>query len=301
MAGGFTAINLEQLPKPDIIDELDYETILASIKAELIAKDPDLSDILDLESEPLTKLAEVCALRELLLRNRINDAAHGVMLAYAVGNDLDNLGALFGVLRLVLDPGDPEANPVIDPTYEDDSDYRRRIQLALEGFSTAGPEGAYIFHALSADGDVLDASATSPTPGDVLVTVLSRTGDGTANQTLRDTVEAVVSAEDVRPLTDNVTVQSASIQNYSVAATLYFYNGPDPDVVLAASQAAIDTYVDEHHKLGLDITLSGIYAALHQPGVQRVVLASPATNLTIDRQTAAYCTGITLTNGGYDE
>ena len=46
--------------------------------------------------------------------------------------------------------------------------------------SVAGPTGAYEFHALSADGDVKDAAATSPAPGEVVVTVLSRTGDGAA-------------------------------------------------------------------------------------------------------------------------
>ena len=63
---------------------------------------------------------------------------------------------------------------------ESDPDFRRRIQLAPEGFSVAGPEGAYIFHALSADPGVLDACATSPSPGEVVVTVLARAGDGTA-------------------------------------------------------------------------------------------------------------------------
>ena len=82
---------------------------------------------------------------------------------------------------------------------ESDADFRRRIILAPEGYSVAGPEGAYIFHALSADPDVLDASATSPTPGEVVVTVLSRTGDGTAPPELLATVEAAVSADDVPP------------------------------------------------------------------------------------------------------
>ena len=81
---------------------------------------------------------------------------------------------------------------------ESDADFRRRIILAPEGYSVAGPEGAYIFHALSADPDVLDASATSPTPGEVVVTVLSRTGDGTAPPELLATVEAAGSADDVR-------------------------------------------------------------------------------------------------------
>jgi len=298
---GFTAIDLAQLPVPDVIETIDYETLFAELKADLIARAPELSDTLELESEPLVKLLQVCAFRETVLRQRINEATKANMLAYALGTDLDNLGALFGVTRLMIDAGDQDAVPPIPPTYESDAEYRYRVTLALEGYSTAGPEGAYIFHALSADGQVLDASATSPTPGDVVVTVLARAGDGTADQPLLDTVNAVLNAESVRPLTDHVTVQAASIVNYTIDATLYFYAGPGSTEVLAAAQSAIEAYAAEQHALGRDVTLSGVYAALHQPGVQRVELASPVADIPITRQQASYCTGITLTNGGVDE
>lgn len=299
MAGSYTSVDLSQLAAPDVVEALDFETILAAMLADLQARDSTFTALV--ESDPAYKILEVAAYRELLVRQRVNDAARAVMLAYASGADLENLGALFGVTRLVLDPGDATAVPTIPPTYESDADFRRRIQLSLEGFSTAGPEGAYIFHALGADGDVLDVSATSPTAGEVVVTVLSRTGNGTASSALLTAVDTAVSAEDVRPLTDHVTVQSATIVNYTVSATLHFYAGPDRAVVLAASQASLEKYVEGQHRLGLDVTLSGIYAALHQPGVQRVDLASPTANIVVNSQSASYCTGITLTDGGLDE
>ncbi|MFN3881495.1 MAG: baseplate J/gp47 family protein [Nitrincola lacisaponensis] len=301
MSGGFTAIDLAQLPVPDVIEIIDYETILADMKTDLIARDAALVDTLQLESEPIVKLLQVCAFRETVLRQRVNEAAKACMLAYALDADLDNLGSLFGVPRLLIDAGDPNAVPPVPAVYEDNEDYRRRITLALEGYSTAGPEGAYIFHALSADGDVLDASAISPIPGDVVVTVLSRTGDGSASQPLLDAVDATLSAESVRPLTDHVIVQSATITNYTIEATLYFYAGPGSAEVMASAQAAAEAYTAEQHALGRDVTLSGIYAALHQPGVQRVELASPLADIEVDRQQATYCTGISLTNGGVDE
>src|SRR3546814_9711108 len=51
------------------------------------------------------------------------------------------------------------SSDLIPAVMESDSDLRRRLVLAPEGYSVAGPEGAYIFHALSAHPDVLDASA----------------------------------------------------------------------------------------------------------------------------------------------
>lgn len=298
---GYSAIDLSLLPVPDVVETLDYEVILAAMKADLAARAPDLAAVLALESEPLVKLLEVCAYREVLIRARVNDAAQAVTLARATGTDLDNLAALFGVARLVINPGDPLAVPPVAPTLESDADLRRRAQLALEGFSTAGPEGAYVFHALSADGDVLDVSATSPSPGDVLVTVLSRTGSGTAPAPLLATVQAALNADDVRPLCDNVVVQSAAIVSYAITATLYFYPGPDSAVVMAAAQAAATAYAAAQHRIGRDVTISGLHAALHQPGVQRVVLTSPSAALTIGSAQASWCTAITLINGGVDE
>jgi len=295
----FTAINLAQVAPPDVIEPLDFEQILSEMLTELAERAPELDA--QVESEPFMKLLEVCAFRELQLRARINDAARAVMLPYSTGTDLDNLGALFGVERLLLSPAVPTAIPPIPAVYESDSDFRYRIQLSLEGLSTAGPEGAYIFHALSADGQVLDASAISPTPGQVLITVLSRAGTGAPSAALLTTVLAKLSDESVRPLTDYVQVQAATIAQYQVTATLYFYAGPDREVVMANARAALEAYTAGQHRLGLDVTLSGIYAALHQPGVQRVDLASPTANLVVNRQTASYCTAINLTDGGLDE
>lgn len=295
----FTTIDLSNLPAPSVVETLDFETIFVEMLTDLQSRDTGFTALV--ESDPAYKILEVCAYRELLIRQRVNDASRAVMLAYALGSDLDQVGSLFGVQRLVITPADTEAVPPVAEVLESDTDFRRRIQLSLEGFSTAGPEGAYIFHALAADGDVLDISATSPSPGNVTINVLSRTGSGTASSGLRATVSAALNADSVRPLTDNVTVQSATIVNYAVAATIYTYPGPDSSVVLTKAQAALADYIESVHRIGRDVTLSGIYAALHQPGVQRVNLTNPTANVTISTSQASYCTGTTITIAGTDE
>lgn len=293
----FTAVDLSRLPAPTVIEPLSFEQIYGEMLASLQALVPGFDATV--ESDPAVMLLQLCAYRELLLRGRINDAARAVMPAYATGTDLDHLAALMSVTRLVLDPGDPDRG--VPPTYEDDTALRARLVLAPEGFSVAGPEGAYIFHARSADGDVLDASATSPAAGRVLVTVLSRQGDGTASPDLLAKVAAHVSAETVRPLTDAVTVQSATILPYQITATLTTFSGPDGSIVLAEAQRRVQAYRDRQHRLGLDITRSGIFAALHAEGVQNVVLTAPAADITVDRTQAAWCTAITINYAGTAE
>lgn len=286
----FTSIDLSNIPAPDVVEALSFETIFAEMLADLQGRDTAFDALV--ESDPAFKILEVAAYRELLIRQRINDAARAVMLAYAGGADLENLAALFGVVRLVIDPGDPDALPPVPPTYETDTELRRRTQLVLEGFSTAGPEGAYIFHSLRVPA-VKDAAVSSPVPGDVVVTLLGREGDGTPDAETIAAVEAILQDEDVRPLTDNVTVQAATIVNYAVEAELVVFAGPDHAVVLDAAQAAIEAYVAQQG-IGRDITLSGIYAALHQSGVERVNLTLPVANITIDDDEAGFCTAITL-------
>lgn len=291
---GFGAIDLSRLPPPDVVERLDFETILGAMKADLIARAPDLAPALALESEPAVKILEVAAYRELLLRARINDAARAVMIATATGADLDHLAALFGVARFVLDPGDPEAAPPVAPTLESDGDLRYRAQLALEGFSTAGPVGAYTYHAFSASPFVRDVAVTSPTPGQVLVTILSAEAPGTAAPGLLAAVQTALSADDVRPLCDTVVVQSASILTYAVAAELEMDAGPDSEVVIQEAFAAVALYAQETHRLGRPVTRSGLFAALHRPGVRRVLLASPAADILPAAHQAPRCTGITV-------
>lgn len=285
----FTTIDLSKLPPPSIIETLDYETLLAATKTELQNLAPELI-VNDLpESDPISKLLEVVAYREMHLRQRINEAARGVMLATASGSNLDNLAALVNIGRLQTDPGDPDASPPIAPTYEDDEHLRTRTQLAFEGFSTAGPEGAYVFHALSASALVKDVSVYSESPGIVDVRLLSKEGNGNAAD-LVDTVSAALNHDKIRPITDQIRVSSAEIVPFTVDATVQMFPGVGADEVLTAASMVAQAFLDKHHGIGIDITRAGLFAAFYQPGVQNVELHQPTTDLLIERYQAPYGT-----------
>lgn len=290
-----TAVDLSRLQAPTVVETLSFETILAEMLADLVARDPAFDGLV--ESDPALKILQVAAYREVLIRQRINEDAKSVMVAFATGPDLDHLAALFTVARLLISP-ETEDSPAV---YESDDDLRRRLVLAPEGFSVAGSEGAYKFHALSADGDVADASVLSPAPGEVVVTVLSRSGSGAAPAPLIAIVGAALNAVNVRPLTDHVTVQPATIIDYTIEVDVYTFMGPDAGVVLDQGQARLAEYIANSRKLGRDITRNGIAAALTVEGVQDVVVFSPAANINCDRTQAARCTGVTVTHAGLGE
>lgn len=297
MAGAFTVVNLSQLPAPNAVEALDFETIFQQMLADLQARmsSAGVPFTALVESDPAYKVLEVCAYRELLVRQRANEAVRAVMLAFAQGADLDQIGANYNVERLLIKAADNTTIPPTPAVWESDDDYRARIPVSLEGYTTAGSEGSYVYHGLSAGGTIKDVSAVSPTPGQVVVYVLSRNGNGTASAAEINAVKAALNAEKVRPMTDQVTVNSASIVNWSVTAELVLYPGPDSAVVVDAARKAVQAYADSVHRNGYDVSLSGVYQALHQPGVQRVNLTAPTANIPISDGQAPYCTAITLT------
>ncbi|MCY2348765.1 baseplate assembly protein [Klebsiella pneumoniae] len=299
-------IDLSQLPAPEVIEELDYETLLAERMATLISLYPEeeqdaIARALSLESEPIVKVLQENAYREVILRQRINEAAKAGMVAYAIKSDLDQLAANNNVSRLTITPEDVSMSPAVAAEMESDSDLRQRIPAAFEGMSVAGPTGAYEFHALSADGKVADASAISPAPAEVMVTILSREGDGTASDELLQTVSDALNDESVRPVGDRLTVQSVEIVKYAVDAVIYVYPGPAVEPVLAAAKAQLSAYITAQRRLGRDIRLSALYAALHVQGVQRVELHQPLADMVLNKTQASYCTAATVVVGGADE
>ena len=293
-------IDLSLLTAPTVIESLNYEAILAERKQYLISLYPleeqeSITATLALESEPIVKLLQESAYRELLLRNRVNTAAAAVMLAFAKGADLDQIGANYGCARLVITAADDTAVPTVEAVYESDDDYRYRIQMSLDSYTTAGSKESYIYHGLSADGDVKDIEPVSPSPGVVTIYVLSRTGDGSASEELIEKVGAALNEESIRPLTDQVTVQSAAILNYTIDAELVLLPGPDQSVVQAAAVSALTEYTEAQKKLGYDITLDGIYKALRQTGVQKVNLTTPQNHISIGSGQAGHCASMNVT------
>lgn len=294
-------VDLSELPPPEIIATLDYEAILSDVMAMIIAaypqeKQPAIAAAMTLESEPLTVIAQVFSYRELMLRQNINDGAAACMLSHANAGDLDNLAANNNTARLTV----AEATDTTDAVMESDSALRLRAQSAFEGLSVAGPTGAYEYFAKSASGKVADAKASSPAPAEVVVSVLSAEGDGTASDELIATVYAMLSSESIRPVGDRLTVQSAEIISYDIQATLYLYPGPESEPVVSAAEASLQKWLKSQGRIGLDVAKSAILAALHVQGVQRVELDLPERIIISDTQ-AARCASVTITRGGTDE
>jgi phage-related baseplate assembly protein len=164
MSQAFTAIDLSKLAAPQAVETLSAEAIFQEMLAKLQQLDPGFNALVP--SDPAYQILLVAAYRETLLRQTLNDKFKARLLAFATGPDLDHVAA-------------SQAVPVERLAGETDDAFRARLVLAPEAYSVAGPIGAYIFHALSAHGNIKDVAAWNPgIGGRVNVAVLSKTGNG---------------------------------------------------------------------------------------------------------------------------
>ena len=258
-----TLSDLESLPTPAVIESLSFETIFSELQAEFQSRYPDYSALL--ASDPAIKLLEVAAYREVLLRNRINEAAKASLLAFATGGDLDHLAAFYGVTRLAD---------------ETDEALRLRTRQRIIGFANAGGAAHYRYWALSASPEVADVEVDSPEPGRVRISVLAKGEEQTVSDAVLNAVRAVVLRDDIRVLTDTVEVVPAELMPVTVHARLWLF--PDaPLETLAAIQAVSASTLAAFAGLGWDLTRSWIVGQLQRAGVHKVELLSPTTDIRV--------------------
>ena len=126
---------------------------------------------------------------------------------------------------------------------------------------------------------------------------MSLEGDGAAAPELLATVAAALNDEDVRPLGDRVTVNSAQILPYRIDAVLHMKGpGPESDAALAEAERKLAAWVNPRRRLGIEVARSAIDAQLHVAGVARVELRG-WQDIVPSKAQAAYCTGYSVTLG----
>lgn len=281
-------INLALLPPLDVVQQVDLEAIIADIASRAALENASPSD-------PAYRVALAAAYREMMLRQNANEMCLGVMLAFGRGPQLDHIGVTYY--------RHPDGTPVTRLADEQDEAFRFRLQHSPEGLSVAGPDGAYLFHALSAHKDVKGAavfgphSPTNPTaPGFVDMYILSRQGDGVPSNGLLTAVDAYLWPK--RPMTDKFTAKAATVSHYGVVAELFMKQGPDPETVRAVAQQRAQTYVNEQHKLGGRIVESNLHWALTVEGVIEVRLIG-WQDVICQASEAPFCDSLAVSIGGY--
>lgn len=313
----FVAPNLTDLGDVPTVVAVDFEEIKASRDDYLIAALDRFGvtyDVAKLETDPQAiAFSEGGGYQEMKFRQRVNEAIRALSLATAIGGDLDHIAATYaGISRLVYDnaaddqPDNSQWDDALGKWVEIDDTFRSRILLAFEAFSTAGPEGAYAFHALELDGtrDIADVAVYSEedeatysaglhadaysmglistsfagrADGDpvlapeILVVILPTVTYGATDQPLLNRAFTAVTPKDVRPIGDNVLFFFKQKTAYEIEVTLYYAQGVDVSAMAAEATKRLTAYAASRRRIGL--------------AVQREVIGGRAAvddNVTVD-------------------
>ena len=184
---------------------------------------------------------------------------------------------------------------------ESDEDLKERIYEAPGGYSTTGPNDAYIFHTKNASADIGDVYVTSESPGEVDVYFIMNDGTIPSASVIAE-VESYLNDRTIRPLTDNVSVKMPMTSIYNIDLT--YYIGTSDTTAVSTIQddvaAAVSAYnIWQTEKIGRDINPSYLIKKIMEVGAKRVVVNSP-TFTVLNESTVAKTGTVTVNYGGVE-
>lgn len=185
---------------------------------------------------------------------------------------------------------------------EDNASYYERMRESMESFSTAGPINGYIYWTKSVSSAVSDVAVTSPTPGVVDIRVLLQDGQE-ATEAILNEIQKALNADDIRPLTDTVTVSVPDTVDFSVDVTFYIpqTNSKSATTIESAVRQAVENYISwQTSKMGRDINPSYLVQMMMEAGAKRVEVRQPEF-ATIEDIKVVKLTGKTVLNGGLED
>ncbi len=185
---------------------------------------------------------------------------------------------------------------------EDDDSLKERIFAYPNSYSTAGPTGAYEYHAKTASPEIGDVVVRSEVPGEVDIYFICEDG-GIPGAALIQKVKDHLDDRSIRPLTDKVTVRAPAVREYEIRITYYIPSSSKSAV--ASIQADVDTAVSIYNtwqteKIGRDINPSYLIQKVMEAGAKRVTVESPVFTV-LDESTVAKTGTVTVSFGGVED
>lgn len=298
MSKGLPMINLAELPFPPVVEALSFEQVLAQARTKFVefwealrleypSLPPYSVDMLD--SDPAIIVLQAFAFREVIARARVNDAAKALMLATAVGDDLQHFAADFGLVRAQVRPATEDAPAVM----ETEESLRERRRLAPDGYAAGGPGEAYEFHARTVAPELKGALAVKGEGNRVDLVLLGLDGDGAVSSEIIARVHQRLSPRNLRPLTDALYVRSAAIIHQKIRVRGALASGPDRELIRTRTIAGIQKYASERHGIGRPLFVDGIIAGGRKDGGwETLAVLEPAADVDPGRYGAIFVPSI---------
>jgi phage-related baseplate assembly protein len=157
---------------------------------------------------------------------------------------------------------------------EEDEQYRYRLWLAIESFSTCGPSEAYEFWALSAHPDIIQCVVYSAPEiaGEVWLT------------DILGLVQKACAVETRRPVTDFVTAKMPVTVDYNLNFDYYVLTENDRllgTIQKNVEQAAADWILWQRSKISRDINGDELTKRCLEAGAKRIVIHTPTPSFQV--------------------
>lgn len=184
---------------------------------------------------------------------------------------------------------------------ESDDALAERIYIASSAYSVAGPKDAYVYWTKTASSNIVDVSVTSPAPCEVDVRFILEGGE-LPGEALIDKVNAILQDDNIRPLTDLVTVSAPDVVSYDINLT-YYINESDKSAagnIQSLVNTAVQTYKTwQSSAIGRDINPSYLIGKIMGAGAKRVTVTSPVYTELTNNQIAGLG-NVTINYGGIE-
>jgi len=227
----------------------------------------------------------------------------------AAGNDLTA-----GQLNILVDPVAYVASVANTDTssggtdLETDESLAERVFLAPSSYSVAGPDDAYIYWTKTYNTDIGSVKPTSPNPCEVVIYILMKDGSLPAAGVVSGLQEFLQDGQ-IRPLTDQVTVSTPSVRNFSISLTYYINRSDSAQAASIQSEVAkaVSDYVTwQTTEIGKDINPSELIKRVVAAGAKRVTVTAPVFTTVAETEVAQVTKvegepDITITYGGLED
>lgn len=221
----------------------------------------------------------------------------------------DGNGFAAGELATIVDPI-PYVASVTNTTateggaeIESDDDLAERVFLAPGAYSTAGPEGGYLYHAKAYSAAIGDVVATSNQAAGTVDIVFIMADGSTPGEEMIEGLEGYLQGKTIRPMTDLVRVAAPQEVTYTINLTYYINRSDSAKAVTiqAAVAQAVADYQTWQRAIGRDINPSQLVRMVMDAGAKRVTVTAPTYTAVDATKVSALQGDAVISYGGLED
>lgn len=222
----------------------------------------------------------------------------------AIQTIVDMIPYVSSVTNLTATHGGDDGEPMDDVGNEN---YRERIRLSYAKLPTAGPEAAYMYHAMSASPLITDVKVVDDHEAGTVELIIV-TGQEDPTDDIIEAVENICNSKTVRPLNDLVLIRRPERVEYDIEVKYYVVVDDEEEALttIEGYGGAIDQFMTwQASRIGRDINPDKLRALCLSPsegkGVLRLDVVKPTFVQLTGRQLAKFSGNLVVSHEVVEE